>query len=138
MDRKEFLSIVGIGAVSLLCQSCLTGCNPQNSIVNAPTNVDFTLDLSSASNVALTKDGGYVYNSGVIVARVSAGNFVAVSQACTHQGTTVIYENSSHHFYCRSHGSTYATNGSVIYGPASSPLKQYNVALTGTSLRVYS
>lgn len=138
MDRKEFLSIVGVGAAALLYQSCLTGCNPQNSLVNAPTNVDFSLDLSSPSNAALAKDGGYVYNGGVIVARVSAGNFVAVSQACTHQGSTVIYQSSAKDFYCRSHGSRFSTNGSVINGPASTPLKQYNVSLNGTSLRVYS
>jgi cytochrome b6-f complex iron-sulfur subunit len=138
MDRKEFLSIVGLGAASLLYQSCLSGCTTNDTGVNAPTNVDFTLDLSSSSNSALTRDGGYLYNNGVIVARVSAGNFIAVSAACTHQGTSVVYQSSGSQFYCPSHGSRFSSSGSVVQGPAGSPLHKYNATLTGTSLRVYS
>ena len=138
MDRKEFLSIVGFGAAAVVYTSCLAGCQNPVSDISAPTNVDFTLDLTTPANSALTRDGGYVYNAGLIVARVSQGNFVAVSSACTHQGSTVVYQSGANRFYCPSHGSVFAANGAVQNGPAGKPLHQYNVSLNGTNLRVYS
>lgn len=136
MDRKEFLATFGLGAVGLLC---LGGCkSDENSIIDAPTNVDFTLDLTSPANAALNTNGGYVYNAGVVVARTTAGAFVAVSQRCTHQGTTVVFEAGNNRFHCPNHGSNFATNGSVINGPAERTLTTYRTELNGTSLRVFS
>ncbi len=137
MNRKEFLSAFGLGAAALACSYCLDGCKVNDTGVTAPTNVDFTLDLSSQANANLNSVGGYAYNSGVIVAHASSG-FVALSSACTHQGSTVYYDVASDSFLCPSHGSRFATNGSVLRGPASSPLAQYHTSLNGTSLRVYS
>jgi cytochrome b6-f complex iron-sulfur subunit len=138
MDRKEFLAIVGLGATAVLYSTCLGGCGKSDTIAGPPANIDFTINLADAAYAALQKDGGYIYNSGIIVARVSVGHFVAVSQVCTHAGSTVVYQGSGSRFYCPSHGSAFATNGAVTSGPAGSPLKQYNVSLTGNSLRVYS
>lgn len=138
MDRKEFLSVFGMGAVAVVCTYCLGGCKQDNNPISAPANVDFTLDLTNPAYAALRTNGGYVYNGGVIVARTVAGTYVAVSQACTHQGTTVIYDPGGNQFYCQAHGSTFATTGAVTRGPAPSPLMAYKTTLTGNSLRVYS
>lgn len=138
MDRKEFLSTLGLGAVAIACTYCLNGCKPLDNPITAPTNVNFTLDLTAPANAALTKNGGYIYNGGVIVARTADGSYVALSQTCTHQGGTVQYVESGNRFWCPSHNSYFATNGSVIGGPAPSSLATYHTALTGTSLRVYS
>jgi cytochrome b6-f complex iron-sulfur subunit len=138
MNRKEFLSTIGLGAAAVACSYCLNGCSPLSNPITAPTNVDFTLDLNVPANAALKTNGGYVYNGGVIVARTTSGAYVAVSQLCTHAGGTVQYVPSSNSFYCPNHGSNFATNGSVLNGPATSSLGTYHTALTGTSLRVYS
>jgi len=138
MDRKEFLSMIGLGAAAYVCSYCLTGCQPLDNPITAPTNVDFTLDLTAAANAPLKTNGGYIYNGGVIVARTTNGSYVAVSQKCTHQGSNVQYVSSGDSFYCPSHGSDFATNGGVVRGPASSPLTAYHTTLSGTSLRVYS
>jgi len=135
MDRKEFLNQVGVGAAALLLPMCLgtlAGCQP-NDI--APTNVDFTVDISTGS-LAIT--GGYQINNGVIVAHTTSGSFIAVSSSCTHQGSTVQYLKSNNSFRCPSHGATFSSTGSVTSGPASRSLRQYNTSLTGTSLRVFS
>ena len=137
MDRKEFLSVFGLGAAAVACSYCLGGCKSPDPI-SAPTNVDFTLDLTNPTYAALRSVGGYVYNGGVIVARVSNGSYVALSQACTHAGTTVQYVASTNQFYCPSHGSNFGTDGAVINGPAGSPLARYNTTLTGNQLRVFS
>ncbi len=137
MDRKEFLSRFGVGAAVAVCGYCIAGCKNPDAITG-PTNVNFTLDLSQSANSALNHNGGYVYNGGVIVARTVNGTYVAVSQACTHQGTTVYYDATNNRFSCPAHGSNFATDGSVINGPASSPLTRYNTQLNGTLLKVYS
>jgi cytochrome b6-f complex iron-sulfur subunit len=138
MNRKEFLSTLGLGAAAVACSYCLNGCSPLNNPITAPTNVDFTLDLMAPANAALKTNGGYLYNGGIIVARTVSGTYVAVSQICTHAGGTVQYVSNANSFYCPNHGSSFATNGSVINGPATSSLTAYHTSLTGTSLRVYS
>ena len=72
MDRKEFLASLGIGAAFVAYSSCLEGCNVANPVSSAPTNVDFTLDLTAAANNALKTNGGYVYNNGIIVTRIAS------------------------------------------------------------------
>ncbi len=140
MDRKEFLSLLGLGAAAMTCSYFLAGCTPNSSnlITAPPTNVDFTLNLTDPANAALKNNGGYIYQNGIIVARTINGDYVAVSQTCTHQGGTVYYDKAGNEFHCPVHGSNFATNGSVINGPAASPLMKYSTSLSGTSLRVYS
>ena len=138
MDRKEFLASLGMGAAAFVCIWGLQGCQVNNPVSEAPTNVDFTLDLTDPANSALKNNGGYIYKSGIIVAKTTSGAYVAVYSACTHEGTTVTYDSSGNRFHCAAHGSNFLTNGSVINGPANQALHQYNTSLTGSSLRVYS
>lgn len=135
MDRKEFLALVGTSIGVITLGNCLQSCQKQTAGITAPV-VDFTLDLTAAANHVLTLNGGYLYNQGVIVARTMAGLYIAVSQACTHQGTAVTYNSSLNYFYCSAHGSSFLQDGTVTGGPAPSPLKVYTCTLTGTSLRV--
>ena len=138
MDRKEFLSLLGISSAALVFTRCFGGCQPMNNVPTAPSNVDFTLDLTNSANSALNSNGGYVYNGGVIVARTVNDSYVAVSQYCTHAGGTVVFDSRIDEFYCPVHGSVFSTNGSVVSGPAPSSLVVYHTSLSGTSLRVYS
>ncbi len=135
MNRKEFLSQVGMGAALLLVPSCiggLTGCKKDNP---AATPVDFTLDVSTGP---LASNGGYLVQSGVIVARTNSGNYIAVSAACTHEGTQVNYVASNNNFVCPNHGAKFKSAGSVTQGPANNSLTQYNTSLSGSNLRVFS
>jgi len=136
MDRKEFLSLLGISAAAFTLAQCVQGCSKGNSSNSSAPSVDFTLNLNDTSNNALKTSGGYIYNNGVIVAKTAAGTYIAVSQACTHQGVSVVYTGASG-FYCQAHGSSFSSNGAVTGGPASSNLKVYNTTLNGSNLRVY-
>ena len=109
-----------------------------NNVPTAPTNVNFTLDLTNSANSALNSNGGYIYNGGVIVARTVNGSYVAVSQYCTHAGGTVVFDSRIDEFYCPVHGSVFSKSGSVAGGPAPSALVVYHTSLSGTSLRVFS
>jgi cytochrome b6-f complex iron-sulfur subunit len=136
MDRKEFLLQLGSSAVLLpVCLGMLSGCSKETDVAPAPTNVDFTIDISTG---ALSKNGGYLVKDGIIVARTTSGNFLAVSAACTHEGTNVQYESAPNDFYCASHGAVFTSTGAVSSGPARRSLAKYNTELTGTSLRIFS
>ena len=139
MTRKDFFARVGFGAAAVLVPACIgelvTSCTKQDSVSNAPTNVDFILDITTGT---LAANGGHLVHLGVLVARTMTGSFIAVSAGCTHQGTTVNYSSAGNNFICPNHGAQFSSTGAVTRGPASSNLAQYNTALTGNSLRVFS
>ena len=143
MDRKEFLAQLGLTSAAIFAGACLGGCSKDDnggggSVPPPPTGVDFTLNLNDAANAALGTAGGFIYRSSIIVARTQANTYIAVSQACTHQGTSVVFEGANNRFFCSAHGSTFSTTGAVTTGPAGAPLTRYNTALSGTNLRVFS
>jgi cytochrome b6-f complex iron-sulfur subunit len=141
MTRKDFFARVGFGAAAILIPACIGGLasscssDDEGRTTPAPTNVDFTLDISTGS---LATNGGYLTTNGIVVARTNTGDFLAVSASCTHQGTNVKFVSSDNDFYCPNHGAKFSANGTVTQGPATSNLKSYNTTLTGNSLRVYS
>ena len=120
----------GIAAIAAFIESCK---KDDSSVPQAPT-VNLNLDLTASSNAALNSVGGYVYNSGVIIACIATNSYVALSQACTHQGCTVAFGSGS--FNCPCHGGKFNTNGDVIAGPPPSPLKKYTCTHNGNTLNV--
>lgn len=138
MDRKNFLNQVGMGAAALLAPACIGGlaaCGKSNSTPSAPSNVDFTVDVSSGT---LATNGGFLVMNGIIIARTTSGAFLAVSAACTHEGTNVNYVAGSNKFVCPNHNAQFSSTGIVTQGPATKNLTSYNTSLNGTTLRVYS
>jgi cytochrome b6-f complex iron-sulfur subunit len=104
---------------------------------NPPANnAIFTVDLdSSIKNV-----GDSTVSNGIILARIATGNaagsFVAVQVTCTHEGGTLGYNGSQGLFVCPLHGSVFSKSGSVVQGPATTSLRQYNIGITGSTLSV--
>lgn len=137
ITRKDFLRLTGLGAAVLLpaCVGGLSSCSDEGSPGPAPTNVDFTLDVSTG---ALASNGGSVVKDGIIVARTNGGDFIAVSVACTHEGVGIGYVAADNKFQCPRHGAEFSSTGVVTRGPASRNLTRYNTTLSGNSLRVFS
>jgi len=139
MNRKEFLQKVGFGAAIALVPVCVggiaTSCSSENPTITAPTNVNFTIDVSSG---ALSTNGGFLVINGIIIAKTMSGSFIAVSAACTHQGTNINYNSTNNNFICPNHGAHFNSSGVVTQGPASVNLTNYNTQLTGNMLKVYS
>lgn len=144
MERKAFFSTLGFSAGILFLAPAISSCSKSisDSTTSGNTNtsgaIDFTLDLTSPTYSSLNNNGGSVVKDNIIIARTSAGAFVALSAICTHQGSTIGFESAANRFHCPNHGSNFATDGSVINGPALTALKKYNTQLTGTNLRVYA
>jgi cytochrome b6-f complex iron-sulfur subunit len=137
MDRKKFFAQLGVGAAAVLIPACIGGlasCK-KSTATTAPSNVDFNVDISSGS---LATNGGFLVLNGVLVARTLTGNFVAVSAACTHEGTVVNYSSATNNFICPNHGAKFSIGGVVTQGPANTNLKLYTTSLAGTTLRVFS
>ncbi|MEA5458490.1 Rieske (2Fe-2S) protein [Arcicella sp. LKC2W] len=153
MERKEFLSLVGISVGAVILQNCMSGCSKSSDptpVTITPTTptipstgggttstgltgnneigkgtIDFSLDLTSTTFKVLQTNGTALVSGDVIIARTKAGDFLAVAKACTHQGTTVDFIADDSTFKCNNHGSVFDSSGSVTVGPASSALKKY-------------
>ncbi|MFZ9661712.1 MAG: ubiquinol-cytochrome c reductase iron-sulfur subunit [Chitinophagaceae bacterium] len=133
MTRKDFLSQIGLTASAGIMISCLQACSKDASSAN---KVNFTFDLNQAYSANLKTNGGYIYINGVIVARTLSGQLIAVSESCPHQGVAVVFDENQGIFVCNAHGSRFTSTGSVINGPANSPLKQYTVTVNGNIVTI--
>lgn len=142
MERKEFISILGIGAGSIIVSSCLGACGKSDSPTPGPTpgaggKVDFTVDVST--NADLNSKGWTILNS-IIIAK-SGSSYIALSGVCTHQQNSMTYNPTTNTFPCSqqdpAHGSVFNANGVKIAGPATSNLEKYMTSLSGNTLRVF-
>lgn len=141
MDRQEFFRLVGTSIGAIMLTRCLSGCTKENGTDPTPSgSIDFTISLNDNVFANLNQKGGYAYKNGVIIARTQADQIIAVSSACTHEGTQVIFQSNNNRFYCPSHGSAFDTEGKVLNSPASRALTKYNVSSDKTtgSVRIYS
>ncbi|MBE9586343.1 Rieske 2Fe-2S domain-containing protein [Mucilaginibacter sp. JRF] len=143
MERKEFLSKLGIGfaAVCVGCGVAACGSSKSNDPTPTPPGGDDDENLFSINlNSELTSVGQSKVSNGVILVRTAAGNnessFTAVQVACTHQGTAINYNNAQGRFICPNHGSQFSNSGAVLVGPATTALRQYNIDINGNTLTV--
>lgn len=144
MTRKEFFARVGFGAASVLVPACIAGlavsCSSDDSSSGGTTTTppptasgNFTVETNSG---ALASNGGFLVMNGIIIARTNTGTFLAVSSMCTHEGVTLNYDKGANQFVCPRHNSMFTSTGTVVTGPASTNLKQYQTTLSGTTLTV--
>jgi cytochrome b6-f complex iron-sulfur subunit len=135
MDRRKFLSSIGVGAAFALTASCLGSCKKNNGT----TAVDFTIDITDSTYSSLKNNGGYVIKDQVVIARTTSGDYAAATVTCSHEGRQqVTYDKSANQWYCTAHGARFGMDGSGANGNGSKGLTIYKTTLSGNSLRVYS
>jgi cytochrome b6-f complex iron-sulfur subunit len=135
MERRDFLEQLGIGAAFVLTTACLGSCKKDTAV----TPADFTLDLTAAANANLKTNGGYVVSNGVVVAKTTAGDYVAATVVCSHeQKTQVVYDKAANQWHCTAHDARFDMTGKGVNSNGSKGLAIYKTTLTGTSLRVFS
>jgi nitrite reductase/ring-hydroxylating ferredoxin subunit len=133
MERRDFLTKLGVGAAFALTSSCLSSCA---KIVDS---VDFTIDLNEPAFAALKVPGGYVVTQQVVVAHGIDGNYYAATVICSHdQQKKVTYDQAEHEFYCTAHGARFDLQGNGKNSTGSGGLTVYGTALSGNTLRVFS
>ncbi len=89
--------------------------------------------LASVADVPV--DGCFVLaDVKVVVTQPSEGQFKAFSATCTHQGC-LVSSGSDGVIPCQCHGSKFSlSDGSVIAGPATSPLPEVAISVDGDSI----
>ena len=142
MNRMEFLKSLGLKGASLFAVYCaasgLSSCVNESMDPTNPTGVtgsELILDLNSAAYSKLNTVGNYVVVSGIVIARVSATAFAAVTQVCSHEGRRQVVFNAGE-FYCAAHGARFDTAGKGLNSTGSRGLKTYATVLDGTNLKV--
>jgi cytochrome b6-f complex iron-sulfur subunit len=159
LKRGEFLRSLGLSTSALMAFYCmgttLTSCSTKDddpapmtppapggsaAVTGTTTggSINFNVDLTSNDYKKLKTIGEFVIIGDTIVIATGSDKFVALSKACTHQGTTVNYRSASSDIFCPNHGSVFKTDGSVQKGPAASPLTVFKTTLStnGNSLNV--
>lgn len=160
MNRYQFLKSMGFRGAALM--AVMTSCIREedtyiDALVEKPTDTTpitvttpgttmdlstiknplLTLDLSATANASLKTVGGYIAKSGIVVAQTSAGNYAAVTQTCSHEFKKKIIFNKTE-FYCTDHGARFDLTGKGLNSFGSKGLTVYKVAVSGTTLVVYS
>jgi len=156
LKRGEFLRSLGLSTSALMAFYCmgttLTSCSTKDDDP-APTapgggagvtgtstgsGIDFNIDLTSATYRDLKTTGKFSIIGDTIVIATGSDRFVALSKACTHQGTTVNFRSASNDILCPNHLSEFRLDGTVKKGPAASPLTVFKTTLSanGNSLNV--
>ena len=140
INRKQFLNKLGLGVGAIMATYCLgglTNCNEGSDII--VPDVDFILNLDDSAYDALKTVGGYVRKNKVVIALVSEGNFVAVTQICSHQGAeSVTFRSTNTDFYCTRHGAIFDLQGNGLNSNGSKGIMVYKTSLSGKDLRIYS
>lgn len=119
-------SVVGVGV--------LAACSPGGASGGGPTATPggplvALADVPVGGAVSVTTSDG----AKVVVAQPAAGQVVAFSAICTHQGCTVAPDGER--LRCPCHGSVYeAFTGAVVNGPAEDPLPAFPVAVEGDAV----
>lgn len=126
-----------LGAACAGCAAVVTGCGGGSSPADAPTaspGADGSLvrlaDVPVGGSVSAATPDGQV----VLVARTGEATAAAFSSRCTHAGCTVAAAGGE--LRCPCHGSVFkASDGSVLHGPARSPLPPYPVTVVDGVVR---
>ena len=92
------------------------------------------LKLKDELGSVLVKVTGMPASFSRIIITRQDGVFHAVSSRCTHQGTQVNpFTASTGALRCPNHGSRFNPDGSVVQGPANSPLESFSASFDGAS-----
>src|SRR5215471_20528775 len=158
-SRRAVLASTGMACAGAACAAVLAGCSTYNSNSGVagshPTETSSSsaapagqgtsagqggsASQGGAAALASTSDvpvggGKILSDKKIVITQPKAGSFDAFSAVCTHQGC-LVGDVSGGTINCPCHGSKFnITNGSVVQGPAASPLPPVSVKVQGTSI----
>ena len=135
--RALLAGIPGLVVLPGALAACSGSMSPREAQSTAQTSVSVPETTLSAGDVPV--GGATIVDAGdeggsVVVAQPTAGEFVAFSAACTHQGAKVKLVGDTS-LRCPLHGSQFdATTGAVTNPPAERPLDEVAIRAEGDQL----
>ena len=156
-SRRAVLASAGLACAGAACAAVLAGCTRYNSNSGglagsqatqagsspaAPASQGASASQGAAAGpaaLAQTSDipvggGKILSDKKIVITQPKAGSFDAFSAVCTHQGC-LVGDVSGGTIDCPCHGSKFSiSNGSVVQGPATSPLAPVSIKVQGTAI----
>ncbi len=146
MDRRSFLSWVGVGWIASCLPVAIVACSSDQSN-SIPTSEKSSSSGSGDSgdirigSVSELDQADQLLNEKtqigqVLVARNPADPkaLIAVNPKCTHAGCTVAWKSEQKEFVCPCHSSKFGSDGKVRSGPASGQLPTYQASIQGDAV----
>ncbi len=143
MDRKEFIKTCGLaclggGVMGLMLQSCSTpsmvsgSLSGENMMVPVKAFEEVEKNEIQYRKYILVQHPQLRYP--IYVFRFAENKYTAVLLQCTHQGNEVSVNGDRLH--CSSHGSEFDQQGMVKKGPATEPLRRFDVTIENQQLAI--
>ena len=151
VGRRAVLRGAAVTGAAVVAGPVLAACGSDDSTAGgaAETTAGSTPDASDGASAGDGGDGAEVLvataevpegggiilaDQEIVVTQPSAGEYVAFSSICTHEGCPVdAIENGT--INCPCHGSMFAiADGAVVAGPAPSPLAPVEVTVDGDNV----
>ena len=131
LSRRTLLTRAGLTAVALGSTGGLASCGGDAA---APTASGPAPVTAKAADIPV--GGGTIFaDAQAVITQPSAGEYKAYSSICTHARCPVTDVTDS--INCNCHGSRFSlADGSVLAGPAQSPLPSRAVTVTGDTVSV--
>jgi Rieske Fe-S protein len=145
MGRRHLLKVLG-ASTGVVCggmAGCAGGDLVKNSeLIPLPDAHEGRIVIPVSDFPQLLKVGGCVIGESVgmpdpvAIARDGEASFLAVRALCTHMACILRFNSLNQTLDCPCHGSTFETDGQVVTGPATLPLRTLPTRFDGTMLSV--
>lgn len=145
MNRREFMTWVGVGGLASSLPIAIAACSPkiENTASQSSTLPSRLDEFQVVGTVADLDKNGQILNkqssdAPVLVVRNPADSktVMAINPTCTHRGCTVDWKADQKVFLCPCHKAKFAPDGQVLQDPATKPLPTYEAKLEGDSILV--
>ncbi|MFD8673295.1 Rieske 2Fe-2S domain-containing protein [Streptomyces seoulensis] len=131
-DRRTVIAAAGAAGLTVALAACGSGDDGGSDAAGSGSAGD-----SLARTADIPEGGGKIFkDAGVVVTQPSAGTYKAFSAKCTHQGCAV-GSVADGVIVCPCHNSHFSVaDGSVKQGPATAPLPEQKISVSGDEIKL--
>ena len=151
MDRRSFLSWVGVGFLASSLPVAIAACTSESAseseepaasepVAAAPPREDGFVEVGSLEDLktnTFLKDKEFSGGPLLVIQDPQDGAaLIALNSTCPHQKCKVDWKQEDGLFACPCHGSKFNPDGTVANGPADAPLGKFEVKTEGDKVLV--